>query len=119
MHHSHRRQNREFKAAFDAYLPFVDTCHVVGIFLHKCWPLLRFPRTVGIFDTSQTTRHCLCTCQVGTCSIPTTRLCLTSELCVCVCVCVWPIIVIRFRLLRPGQSTRVVGTLSELQKHLV
>lgn len=85
--HSHRRQKREFKAVFDAYLPLVDTCHVVGmVFLHKCWPLLLFLRTVGIFDTSQSTRHCLCTCQVWTCSIPTTRLCLTSRQVSCVCV---------------------------------
>jgi len=58
-------------------------------------------------------------------SIPTTRLCLTSRQvsCVCVFACVLgggAIMAIRYRLLRPGQSTRVVGTLSELpDKHLV
>jgi len=40
----------------------VDTCHVVEtVCLFKCWPLIRFPPTVGKCEARQRTRQCLCT----------------------------------------------------------
>jgi hypothetical protein len=86
--HSKQRQNRELKAVFDSYLLLVDTCHVVGtVLLYKCWPLVRFSRTVDARMWHKS-KHWPVFVYLSSrdFSIPTTHFCLTDKTVVCVCV---------------------------------